>query len=63
MRNTHKLPVTVQKLEAGGDKYVATFQCELYGATFSVCFPDNLKGAFALHAFAETIPLLVTRQG
>jgi len=36
-------------------EYIAFYNLELLGATFSMCFKDNIMGAMAPHSFSEML--------
>jgi hypothetical protein len=35
--------------------YIASFKSEILGATFAVCFKDNILGSVALHHFTTML--------
>ena len=45
--------IAIEPLE--DNRYIAHFKSEILGATFALCFKDNILGSVALHHFTNML--------
>jgi len=45
--------IAIEKIE--DNHYIASFRSEILGATYALCFKDNILGSVALHHFTNML--------
>ena len=55
--STREVTVRIAAVPGKPGAYVARYQAEVLGATYSVEFEDSVMGGIALHGFAEMLRL------